>query len=387
MRLREALAGAEKGDAEAQGALGWFYLMGERLMGEGTEGDYKQAVFWFQKAAAHGSIENRLTMKLWLGLAEAMLPAQNFRELFEGAQKGNANFQYGLGFAYLKGLGTEFNLEQAVFWFQKAAAQSHVNAQKALGSVQNILATKGAEVENFNIIWPTVLIRHRSLPLPIVGGIVGLLVYLSSIHNIGWLRSLEIIFNIGLIVFIAAVIIYFVLAHIWPRRSNGIMVALFFLALIPTIGLGVHYVKGRKTGNPVSIILENPYAAITRAFVARKGNVERSFALDIPSENGAAKIFEVRQSKEESVISLIRTTGSHRAVSIAPPGAANSFYVKDTKSGKTWPLKEMRPQDYEDAAGVELVFDLFTSRSFDLVEGNDTSTGAWHFRNVAVMKK
>jgi len=84
------------------------------------------------------------------------------------------------------------------------------------------------------------------------------------------------------------------------------------------------------------------------------------------------------------VISLIRTTSSHKAVNIAPPGEANSFYVKDTESGETLPLKETRPQDYEDASGVDLVFDPFTGRSFDLIEGSDTSESAWHFRNVTV---
>jgi hypothetical protein len=138
--------------------------------------------------------------------------------------------------------------------------------------------------------------------------------------------------------------------------------------------------------------LQNPFEAVrTRVFGVGKGSteipVEQTFTVDVPSENGAAKIFEVHYGQEETVISLIRTTGSHKAVNIAPPGEANSFYVKDTVNGEILPLKETRPQDYEAAAGVDLVFDPFASRSFDLIEGNDMSESAWHFRDVGVGKK
>jgi hypothetical protein len=108
--------------------------------------------------------------------------------------------------------------------------------------------------------------------------------------------------------------------------------------------------------------------------------------LDVPGENGAAKIFRIHYGEQETVISIIRTTGSHKAVSIAKPGEANSFYVKDNSTGETWPLKEVRLQDYENAAGVELVFDPFKSRVFDLIEGEDTTAAAWHFRNVSAVR-
>jgi hypothetical protein len=106
--------------------------------------------------------------------------------------------------------------------------------------------------------------------------------------------------------------------------------------------------------------------------------------VDVPSENGAAKIFRIDYAENETVISIIRTSGSHKAVSIAEQGKPNSFYVKDGVSGKTYPLRETRLQDYADAAGVELVFDPFKTRAFDLIEGSDTSASAWHFRNIRI---
>jgi hypothetical protein len=121
--------------------------------------------------------------------------------------------------------------------------------------------------------------------------------------------------------------------------------------------------------------------------LAASAPAEGAYTLDVTSENDAAKIFEVRYESGETVICLIRTTGSHRAVSIAPPGEPNSFYVKDAESEEIWPLKETHPEDYEAAAGVELVFDPFKCRDFDLIEGNDTSESAWHFRNVKVLKE
>jgi hypothetical protein len=44
----------------------------------------------------------------------------------------------------------------------------------------------------------------------------------------------------------------------------------------------------------------------------------------------------------------------------------------------------MRLQDYDVAAGVELVFAPFNSHAFDLIEGKDMSDSAWHFRDIRI---
>jgi hypothetical protein len=156
-----------------------------------------------------------------------------------------------------------------------------------------------------------------------------------------------------------------------PKRSkaNVVFLALWLAAAI----MG-------WAGSALGFVGINIYDYLRKEQAAKPADIDIDFDLDVTAENGAAKIFRIHYGEQETVISIIRTTSSHKEVSIAQPGQANSFYVKDTLTGETWPLKEVRPQDYEDAAGVELVFDPFKSRIFDLVEGNDTSAGAWHFK-------
>jgi hypothetical protein len=149
-----------------------------------------------------------------------------------------------------------------------------------------------------------------------------------------------------------------------------ILALLLFLALTAAVGVNLLNNETLRSG---------AFDALAQTGFTNNPLVNRTFTLDVQSENGQAKIFEVRYGKDETVISIIRTTGSHKDVSIAELGGENSFYVKDAVSGKTYPLKEARLRDYEDAAGVELVFDSFLSIRFDLVEGNDTSASAWRF--------
>ncbi|MFP3042735.1 sel1 repeat family protein [Treponema primitia] len=381
------LSEAENGNIDLLNAVGAAYLQGI-----GTEVDYQQAVAWFKKAAARGNAAAKFQAKGALILAEVLLPSRNFKELFDGAQRGDAKFQYSLGFAYLRGYGTEVDGKQAVFWFQKAADQGHADAKQVLPQVELLIQT-GAE--NFDTVVPINAIKRTAGKHQILYSIIlmAAVSYITTGLNIGWLRSFAIIYNIFSLLCIPLGILSGIMAVIKPKRLVifGIIFWILFIILIPIgIGTSVHYVKGRKAGNPVSIVLQNPFEAVRKQFFGAskpKEPVEIVYTLDVQSENGAAKIFNVIFGKDETVIRLIRTTGSHKAVSIASPGEANSFYVQDKESGETWPLKEMRLQDYDDASGVDLVFEPLKSRSFDLIEGKDTSKSAWHFRNVNVEGK
>ncbi len=51
-----------------------------------------------------------------------------FSILSHHAENGDPNAQYGLGILYRQGWGTEKDLEKAIFYYQKAAAQEHVGA-------------------------------------------------------------------------------------------------------------------------------------------------------------------------------------------------------------------------------------------------------------------
>jgi TPR repeat protein len=85
---------AEKGDAEAQDALGDLYDSDQ-----GGLQDYEQAAFWYRKAA----------------------------------DQGNSNAEYMLGNLYLEGDGVPQYDTEAAAWFRKAAEQGNADAQESLG--------------------------------------------------------------------------------------------------------------------------------------------------------------------------------------------------------------------------------------------------------------
>jgi hypothetical protein len=85
---------AQKGDPEAEKAVGWLYATGH-----GVKQDYAQAFKWYKKAAAQG-------------LAEA---------------------QFNLGVLYENGIGITKDYAEAFTWYQRAAAQQDAAAQDNLG--------------------------------------------------------------------------------------------------------------------------------------------------------------------------------------------------------------------------------------------------------------
>ena len=92
--LDELIRNAENGLAEAQFSLGVSYDLGF-----GVVKNYKQAVYWYEKAAV----------------------------------QGYAPAQFNLGLCYYNGEGVVKNYKQAVYWFEKAANQGIAGAQNNLG--------------------------------------------------------------------------------------------------------------------------------------------------------------------------------------------------------------------------------------------------------------
>lgn len=84
---------AADGDAGAQAILGAMYYSGE-----GVPKDYRDALYWFRKAA----------------------------------EQGEATAQYNLGYMYYNGEGVEPDMKEAAKWFRLAAAQRDDKAIKAL---------------------------------------------------------------------------------------------------------------------------------------------------------------------------------------------------------------------------------------------------------------
>lgn len=160
------LAAAKRGDASAQTNVGYYYYEGE-----GVTQDYKQAAFWFRKAADQGNAEAQYYLGLcyyngqgvpeddalavsWFlkaanqgdadaqcylgicyedgcGVSQDKTQAANWYR--KAAEQGNEYSQYKLGTFYYNGIGVKQNYAQAVNWFRKAAEQGHVDAQTYLG--------------------------------------------------------------------------------------------------------------------------------------------------------------------------------------------------------------------------------------------------------------
>ena len=102
---------AERGDANAQYALGYMYANGK-----GVTKDEVEAVNWYRKAA----------------------------------EQGDANAQYNLGYMYSNGKGVTKDDVEAVKWYRKAADRigGHALAQYALGYMyENVLGVKRNDIE------------------------------------------------------------------------------------------------------------------------------------------------------------------------------------------------------------------------------------------------
>jgi len=121
---------AEKGDAEAQFTVGYFYAVGQ-----GVTKDEIEAVKWYRKAADQnlaGAQFNLATCyEKGQGVAKDMVEAVRWYR--KAADQNVAEAQYNLGQCYLHGEGVTSNNLEAVKWYRKAAEQNCAAAQYSLG--------------------------------------------------------------------------------------------------------------------------------------------------------------------------------------------------------------------------------------------------------------
>lgn len=143
---------AEQNYDSAQYKLGLCYYDGK-----GVEQDYPTALSWFRKAAAQGhqsamfyigrcyalgegveidSIEAQRWMEQAADTDEELTPyqkqlnAEAIAIVTRQAEKGDPYAQYFLGLIYEDGKYTERDLDKAIEWFEKAAAQGHNKAKE-----------------------------------------------------------------------------------------------------------------------------------------------------------------------------------------------------------------------------------------------------------------
>lgn len=118
LRLWQPLA--QKGNAEAQFALGLMYDKGQ-----GVAQTDRQAAAWYQKAADQGDADAQLNLGLMYANGRGV--AKNYRQAAawwqKAADQGDAEAQYNLGLMYYNGQGMARNYRQAAAWYKKVLAQ------------------------------------------------------------------------------------------------------------------------------------------------------------------------------------------------------------------------------------------------------------------------
>jgi len=116
---------AERGDADAQRALGFMYEHGY-----GVVQHYKTAAKWYILAAEAGVAEAQLYLGIMYqrGKGVAQDNQAAFKWLTLAAEKGEADAKFELGSMYFGGHGVAQDLKTAVKWLTLAAEQRHEQA-------------------------------------------------------------------------------------------------------------------------------------------------------------------------------------------------------------------------------------------------------------------
>ena len=123
---------AERGDAEAQVALGLMYLTGRTV-----EQDLEQALVWLHRAADQDDPDAQYNLGVayatgWDGVipVNVVEAASWYRR---AAEKDHDPSQYNLGVAYAEGMGVAKDDAAATEWWRRAADRGNARAQYNLG--------------------------------------------------------------------------------------------------------------------------------------------------------------------------------------------------------------------------------------------------------------
>jgi eukaryotic-like serine/threonine-protein kinase len=132
--LNDIVAAADRGDPDAQNALGVKYARGE----DGLARDNVKAVEWYRNAAGQGSAKAETNLgDMYFygrgGLSKSYLDALSW--YLKAAQQDWPDAQFRLGVMYEKGLGTEKDVPRAVKYYRAAASHDYPDAENVLGSL------------------------------------------------------------------------------------------------------------------------------------------------------------------------------------------------------------------------------------------------------------
>lgn len=135
---------AQKGDVLAQCLLGYYYYYGKEV----TQ-DYKQAVYWYKKAALNGLL-GFAPAQCILGICyyEGKGVDKDLKKAAycykEAAEKGFHEAQKALGICYYHGEGVDKDLKQSAYWFKKAAEQGIEDSKELLEEVEEEIQSLSA---------------------------------------------------------------------------------------------------------------------------------------------------------------------------------------------------------------------------------------------------
>src|SRR5213075_2635490 len=131
---------AEKGDPEAQVALGRMFFLGQ-----GAPQNYSEALRWYRRAAEKGSAaaQNNLALMYLNGQGVPKNAIEAAKWMHLAARKGLAKAQLNLGALYLDGIGVGRNPPEAMNWFRRARARVIPRGSGCSG--KSILKASGLE--------------------------------------------------------------------------------------------------------------------------------------------------------------------------------------------------------------------------------------------------
>lgn len=130
-KVREIYNAAQKGDADAQLELGFYYQEGE----EGAPKDQQKAIYWYKKAAENGNVIAQFNMgeiyDSGNGVKQDFAKAASW--YLKAAKQGDALAQCAVGNCYFHNQGFALDYNQAAYWFRKSAMQGNAVGQRCLG--------------------------------------------------------------------------------------------------------------------------------------------------------------------------------------------------------------------------------------------------------------
>ncbi len=134
--LRLARPLAERGDAEAQFALGSLYFKGQ-----GVTQDYREAAKWYRLGAEQGkaAAQTALGSMYFRGQGVARDYQEAARWYRLAAEQGNAAAQTALASMYYLGQGVPKDHMRAYMWFSLAASRSSSGIGKEATGVRGII--------------------------------------------------------------------------------------------------------------------------------------------------------------------------------------------------------------------------------------------------------